>query len=68
MDTNEEFLMKSFCRLSDEKRAEILGMAEALTFAQLGKDKKAMSPITRGKETGYAGQRSSAASIARGTA
>jgi hypothetical protein len=61
MDTAEELLLaKGFFRLSGEKRAEILGMAKALTYAQVGNSLKAMassslSPV-RG-EPAYAGQR-----------
>ncbi|GHV61886.1 hypothetical protein AGMMS49587_07200 [Spirochaetia bacterium] len=36
-------LMKGFNRLSGEKQAEILGMVKALTFTQLGEDKKALA-------------------------
>jgi hypothetical protein len=70
MDTTEELLLtKGFYRLSGEKRAEILGMAKALTFAQIGNSLKAMASINTirnvysrdlGNETGYTGQRISA--------
>jgi hypothetical protein len=36
-------LIKGFNRLSGEKQAEILGMVKALTFTQLGEDKKALA-------------------------
>jgi hypothetical protein len=67
MDTDEVLLLGSgFCSLSGKKRAEILGMAKALIFAQVGNDQKATAPINAvskvygrnlGSETGYAGQR-----------
>jgi hypothetical protein len=43
-------LMKGFNRLSGEKQAEILGMVKALTFTQLGEDKKAaVDAINKGR-------------------
>jgi hypothetical protein len=70
MDSISELLLtKGFYRLSGEKRAEILGMAKALTFAQVGNSLKAMASITTGTnacggdlggKTAYAGQRLSA--------
>jgi hypothetical protein len=36
-------LLKGFNRLSGEKQAEIFGMVKALTFTQLGEDKKALA-------------------------
>jgi hypothetical protein len=45
-DVEELLLLKGFFRLPGEKRAEILGMAKALAFAQSGKDQKLRNPIT----------------------
>jgi hypothetical protein len=36
-------LLKDFNRLSGKKQAEILGMVKALTFTQMGEDKKALA-------------------------
>jgi hypothetical protein len=44
MCNDEKFaLLNGFNRLSGEKQAEILGMAKAFTFVQLGEDKKALT-------------------------
>jgi hypothetical protein len=39
-------LLKGFNRLSGKKQAEILGMVKALTFTQLGEDKRATAFVT----------------------
>jgi hypothetical protein len=40
MANDETLLTQGFNRLSKKKQAEILGMVEALTFAQFEEDKK----------------------------
>ncbi|GHT72354.1 hypothetical protein FACS1894110_26740 [Spirochaetia bacterium] len=44
MGNDEKFaLLNGFNRLSGEKQAEILGMAKAFTFVQLGEDERALA-------------------------
>ncbi|GHV24882.1 hypothetical protein AGMMS4952_01350 [Spirochaetia bacterium] len=46
MDTDEVLLLGSgFCGLPGKKRAEILGIVKALSFAQAGQGRKAKAPI-----------------------
>ncbi|GHV51425.1 hypothetical protein AGMMS49579_06690 [Spirochaetia bacterium] len=44
-------LLNGFNRLSGEKQAEILGMVKALTYVQLGEDKKALAFVNNVNKT-----------------